>query len=142
MAKQTKKVVKKILLYLPAGKATPAPPLGTAISGHAKPMEVAKKFNAATAHLEGKIIPTTIYCYGNWLFDFTIGEEPVPIQLKKLVGGKGSKTPNTVKLGPITKADVRKIAESKLKDMTAKDVDTAMKLVAGTAQSMGITIKD
>ena len=140
MAKKVEKLVK---LQIPAGKATPAPPVGPAL-GQAgiNIMGFTKEFNARTADQAGMIIPVVITVYEDKSFDFVIKTTPAAVLLKKAAGvQKGSGTPKSVKAGKITEAQLREIAEYKLPDLNANDVEAAMRVVAGTARNMGITIE-
>ncbi|XIF20494.1 MAG: 50S ribosomal protein L11 [Acetilactobacillus jinshanensis] len=140
MAKQVANVIK---LQIPAGKATPAPPVGPAL-GQAgiNIMGFTKQFNAKTASQKGTVVPVVISVYGDHTFSFVVKTPPASDLLKKAAGIKnGSGTPNTKKVGSVTKDDVKKIAQTKLKDLNASSIDSAMKMVEGTARSMGITVK-
>lgn len=140
MAKRIKAVVK---LQIPAGKATPAPPIGTALGPHGiNLMMFCKEYNARTADQVGMIIPAEITIYEDRSFTFITKTPPVPDLLKAAAGiPKGSATPNKSKVGTITTAKLREIAELKLKDLNAIDIEAAERTVAGTARSMGITIE-
>ena len=141
MAKELKTKVK---LQCPGGAATPAPPVGPALGQHGVNIgEFVKRFNEATANMRGTMIPVIISIYSDRSFDFITKSPPAADLLKQAAGvAKGSPTPHTEKVGKVTKAQVRKIAETKLKDLNAKDVEQGMKIVMGTARSMGIEIKD
>ena len=141
MAKQ---VVGQIKLQVPGGQATPAPPVGPALGQHGVNIgEFVKRFNEATQTMRGTMIPVIISIYSDRSFDFITKSPPAADLLKQAAGvAKGSPTPHTEKVGKVTKAQVRKIAETKLKDLNAKDVEQGMKIVMGTARSMGIEIKD
>jgi len=141
MAKAIKTIIK---LQIPAGKATPAPPLGPALGQHGVNIgEFVSKFNAATANMGGDIIPAEIKIYQDRTFDFKLKTPPASDLLRKAAGvEKGAANPKTGKVGKITKAQLRQIAERKLEDLNANDVDTAMKIIAGTAKNMGIDITD
>ena len=140
MAKQVANVIK---LQIPAGKATPAPPVGPAL-GQAgiNIMGFTKQFNAKTSSQKGTIVPVVISVYADHTFSFVVKTPPAAVLLKKAAGVKsGSGTPNTKKVGSVSKDDVKKIAQTKLKDLNASSVDSAMRMIEGTARSMGITVK-
>jgi len=139
-----KEVVKKIKLQIPAGKATPAPPVGPAL-GQAgiNIMGFTKEFNARTADQAGMIIPVVISVYEDRSFDFITKTPPAAVLLKKAAGvEKGSGEPNTNKVATVTKAQVNEIAESKMQDLNAADVEAAMRMIEGTARSMGFVVED
>ena len=137
-----KKVVKKIKLQIPAGKATPTPPVGPALGQAGVNIgEFITKFNAATAAMAGDIIPVEISVYDNRSFDFVLKTPPASnLLIKAAKVEKGSGTNTKKKAGKITKAQLREIAEKKMPDLTAANVDQAMNTIAGTARSMGIEI--
>ncbi len=137
-----KKVTGLIKLQIPAGQANPAPPVGPALGQHGvNIMEFCKAYNAATESQRGNIIPVEITVYEDRSFDFITKTPPASELIKKAAGvGKGSATPHTSKVGKLTQAQVREIAETKMQDLNANDVEAAMKIVAGTARSMGITV--
>ena len=139
-----KKVVGMIKLQLPAGKATPAPPVGPALGQHGvNIMGFCKEFNAKTASQEGLIIPVVITVYQDRSFSFILKTPPAAILLKKAVGVEsGSGVPNKTKVAMVTKAQLRQIAETKMPDLNAASVETAMSMIAGTARSMGITVEE
>jgi large subunit ribosomal protein L11 len=141
MAKKVKAIVK---LQLPAGKATPAPPVGPALGQHGvNIMAFCKEYNARTAAQVGSIIPVEITVYQDQTFTFVTKTPPVTDLLKKAAGiEKGSSTPNRTKVATITRAQLREIAELKMKDLNAVDLEGAMKQIEGSARSMGIAIKD
>lgn len=138
----SKKVVKVIKLQIPAGKANPAPPIGPALgAAGVNIMDFCKKFNAATQTMAGDILPVLITVYQDKSFTFIMKKPPVAEYLKKAVGiEKGSGVPNRDKVGKITRAQARKIAEEKMQDMNAADVEMATNIVLGTARSMGIEL--
>lgn len=140
MAKRVKAVVK---LQLPAGKATPAQPVGPALGAHGiNIMGFCKEYNERTANQAGQIIPAVITVYEDRSFTFITKTPPAADLLRKAAGvEKGSGTPNKSKVGSITGKQLREIAEVKLKDLNANDVEAAEHIVAGTARSMGITIE-
>lgn len=139
-----KKVVGMIKLQLPAGKATPAPPVGPALGQHGvNIMGFCKEFNAKTASQEGLIIPVVITVYQDRSFSFILKTPPAAVLLKKAVGiESGSGVPNKTKVAKVTKDQLRQIAETKMPDLNAGSVETAMSMIAGTARSMGITIEE
>lgn len=138
-----KKVTGIIRLQLPAGKATPAPPVGPALGQkQVNIMEFCKQFNSRTEKEAGMIIPVVITVYQDKSFTFITKSPPAAILLLKAAGvEKGSGVPNRTKVASVSKAQVRQIAELKMKDLNANDVDMAMRMVEGTARSMGITIQ-
>ncbi|HET7713026.1 MAG TPA: 50S ribosomal protein L11 [Patescibacteria group bacterium] len=139
-AKKIKAIVK---INLPAGAATPAPPVGTALGQHGvNIMEFVKQYNEKTADKSGTVIPVVLTIYEDRSFTFITKSPPAATQLLKAAGiEKGSGTPNKEKVGQVTEDQVRKIAEDKMADLNAKSVEAAMKIVAGTARSMGIEVK-
>lgn len=140
MAKRIKAVVR---LQIPAGKANPAPPIGTALGPQGvNIMMFCKEYNARTADQAGMIIPAEITIYEDRSFTFITKTPPVPDLLKKAVNAeKGSATPNKAKVGSISRAKLREIAEIKMKDLNVIDIEGAERTIAGTARSMGITIE-
>ena len=140
MAKRIKAVVR---LQIPAGKANPAPPIGTALGPQGvNIMMFCKEYNARTADQAGMIIPAEITIYEDRSFTFITKTPPVPDLLKKAVNvEKGSATPNKAKVGSINRTKLREIAELKMKDLNAIDIEGAEGMIAGTARSMGITIE-
>ena len=139
-----KKVVGMIKLQLPAGKATPAPPVGPALGQHGvNIMGFCKEFNAKTANQAGLIIPVVITVYQDRSFSFILKTPPAAVLLKKAAGiESGSGVPNKTKVAKVTKEQVRQIAETKMPDLNAGSVEAAMSMVAGTARSMGITVEE
>ncbi|SLM95731.1 50S ribosomal protein L11 [Brachybacterium nesterenkovii] len=139
-----KKVARIIKLQIQAGAATPAPPVGPALgAAGVNMMEFVKAYNAATEHQRGNIIPVEITVYEDRSFTFITKTPPAAELIKKAAGlQKGSATPHTDKVGSVTMAQVREIAETKMPDLNANDIDAAAKIVAGTARSMGITVED
>jgi large subunit ribosomal protein L11 len=138
---QQKKIVKIIKLQIPAGKANPAPPIGPALGAAGlNIMAFCKEFNAKTQGQEG-ILPTDITVYADKTYTFICKKPPVAEFIKKAVGKeKGSPTPNKEKIGKLTQNQLRSIAEEKIQDMTAASVEAAMRIVAGTARSMGVEV--
>ncbi len=141
MAKKFKAIVR---LQLNAGKANPAPPVGPALAGHGiNIMAFCKDYNARTSNRVGDVIPAEITIYTDGSFTFILKSPPSSILLKKAAGvEKGSAEPNRQKVGKVTRAQVREIAEIKLKDTNAVNLDDAIKQVEGTARNMGIQITD
>lgn len=139
MAKQVDGLIK---LQIKGGAANPSPPVGPALgSKGVNIMEFCKQFNARTQDKAGKVLPVVITVYGDKSFDFVVKTPPVAIQLMELVKAKsGSAEPNRVKVGKITWDQVKAVAEDKIQDMNAFKIESAMKMVAGTARSMGITV--
>jgi large subunit ribosomal protein L11 len=139
MAKKIKAVVK---LQIAAGAATPAPPVGPAIAPHGlNIMDFCQKFNAATQEMAGFKIPIEVTIFEDRTFTFILKQPPASELIKKAIGlEKGSGTPNKKKVGKITKAQLRQVAEKKMSDLNANDIEAAMKIIAGTAKNMGIEI--
>jgi large subunit ribosomal protein L11 len=139
MAKKIKAVVK---LQIAAGAATPAPPVGPAIAPHGlNIMDFCKKFNDATKALAGFKVPVEVTIYEDRTFEMKLKQPPASELIKKEIGiDKGSGTPNKTKVGKITKAQLRKVAERKMPDLNANDIEAAMKIIAGTAKNMGIDV--
>ena len=137
-----RRVAAVIKIELPAGQATPAPPVGTALGPHAvNIMDFVKQYNAATAAQAGSVIPVEITIYEDRTFSFVLKTPPAAVLLRKAAGvEKGSAEPHRVKVGSVTRAQLREIAETKMPDLNALDVEGAMKVVEGTARSMGITV--
>lgn len=137
-----KKVIAKITLQCNAGKATPAPPVGPALGQHGiNIMEFCKTYNERTAKEAGNIIPAVITVFEDRSFTFILKTPPASELIKKAAGvDKGSGEPNRKKVGKLTPAAVREIAQKKMADLNANDIDAAMKIVAGTARSMGIEV--
>jgi large subunit ribosomal protein L11 len=137
-----KKVAAIVKLQIPAGKATPAPPVGPALGQHGvNIMAFVKEFNARTANQAGMIIPAEITIYEDRSFTFVCKTPPASVLIKKAVGiEKASGEPNKKKVGQISEAKVREIAELKMQDLNAANVEAAMRMVSGTARSMGIEV--
>jgi large subunit ribosomal protein L11 len=140
MAKKIKIILK---LNLAAGEATPAPPVGPALGQHGVPiMEFIKEYNAKTSKMKGQIIPAVITVYEDRSFTFITKLPPVAAMIKKKLSlQKGSGKPNTEKVGKLTKVQLEEIAKEKMADLNANDVKAAMKIIAGTARSMGIDVE-
>ncbi|QUH25427.1 50S ribosomal protein L11 [Serpentinicella alkaliphila] len=139
-----KKITGQIKLQIPAGKATPAPPVGPALGQHGvNIMGFCKEFNAKTADQAGLIIPVVISVYQDRSYTFITKTPPAAVLIKKAIGiESASGEPNKKKVGKITKAKIREIAELKMPDLNAASVETAMSMIAGTARSMGIEVID
>ncbi|MGO4961911.1 50S ribosomal protein L11 [Jeotgalibaca porci] len=139
-----KKVMKLVKLQIPAGKASPAPPVGPALGqAGVNIMGFCKEFNARTQDQAGMIIPVVITVFEDRSFTFITKTPPAPVLLKKAAGlDKASGEPNKNKVGSVTRAQVQEIAETKMTDLNAADVEAAMRMVEGTARSMGITVQD
>jgi len=140
MAKKIKTVLK---LQIEAGKANPAPPIGPALGQHGVNIQdFCKQFNDATREVAGDIIPAEITIYEDRTFTFRLKTSPASALLRKAAGiEKGSKDPLKSKVGKVTKADIRQIAEKKMVDLNADDIEAAEKIIEGTARSMGITVE-
>ena len=138
-----KKVVGQIKLQIPAGKATPAPPVGPALGqAGVNIMDFCKAFNAQTQNEGGTIIPVEITVYEDRSFDFITKTPPAAVLIKEAIGiPKGSGEPHVNKVGTISQDQIRQIAERKMPDLNANDIDAAAKIIAGTARSMGITVE-
>ncbi|MCE9620287.1 MAG: 50S ribosomal protein L11 [Planctomycetes bacterium] len=138
-----KKITKVFKIMAPGGKATPAPPLGPVLGANGvNPGQFITKFNELTRELNGRIVGCIVTVYGDRTFDLEIKSSPVSVMIQAALKiEKGSGTPNTVKVGKMTKAQVRKIAEEKLKDLNTRSVESAMRVVEGTARSMGVTVE-
>jgi len=139
-----KKVTGLIKLQIVAGQANPAPPVGPALGQHGvNIMEFCKAYNAATEAQRGTVIPVEITVYEDRSFDFQLKTPPASRLILKAAGlEKGSATPQSVKVGSLTKSQVREIAETKMPDLNANDVEAAMLIIAGTARQMGITVSE
>jgi large subunit ribosomal protein L11 len=142
--KSTKKVMAYIKLQIPASQATPAPPVGPALGQHgANIMEFCKQFNARTSSQPGMIIPVVITIYQDRSFSFITKTPPAAVLLKKELGlASGSAEPNRIKIAQVNQAQLRKIAEIKMEDLNANDLDAGARMIAGTAKSMGIEVAD
>jgi len=141
MAKKIKAIVR---LQIEAGKANPAPPIGPALAGHGiNIMAFCKEYNARTSNRPGEVIPAEITVFTDSSFTFVLKTSPAAVLLRKAAGvEKGSAIPNKEKVGKVTRAQIRQIAETKMKDLNAIDVESAMRQIEGTARSMGITVED
>ena len=138
------KITGYIKLRIPAGKATPAPPVGPALGQHGvNIMSFTKEFNERTQKDIGYIIPVVITVYADRTFSFVTKTPPAPVLIKKELGlESASGVPNKTKVGQLTKEQVRKIAEMKMPDLNAANIETAMSMIAGTARSMGVTVEE
>jgi len=143
MPPRRKKLAAVVKVQLPAGAATPAPPVGTALGPHGvNIMDFVRQYNAATESQRGNIIPVEISIYEDRSFTFITKTPPAPELIKKAAGvDKGSATPHTTKVGTLTAAQVRQIAETKMPDLNANDIQAAERIIAGTARSMGIKVE-
>lgn len=138
-----KKITAQVKLQCPAGQANPAPPVGPALGQHGvNIMEFCKQFNAKTAKQEGMIIPVIVTIYQDRSFSFILKTPPASVLLKKAAGvEKGSGTPNKIKVGKVTKAQVQEIAKIKLPDLNCDTLEAAVRTIEGTARNMGITVE-
>ena len=138
------KITGYVKLQIPAGKATPAPPVGPALGQHGVNIAAfTKEFNERTKNDVGMIIPVVITVYSDRSFSFITKTPPAPVLIKKACGIEtASATPNKTKVAQLTKEQVRKIAETKMPDLNAANIETAMSMVAGTARSMGVVVED
>lgn len=138
-----KKITKRLKLVIPAGKATPAPPIGPALGQAGINIgDFTKKFNDATKAMVGDIVPVEVIVYEDRTYDFILKTPPASNLILKAIGKeKGSGKPNTVKVGTITKAQIKAIAEKKLPDLNTTDVNAAMRIIEGSARNMGVDVK-
>jgi len=141
MAKKLKAIVR---LQIEAGKANPAPPIGPALAGHGiNIMAFCKEYNAKTSNRPGEILPAEISVYTDGSFTFVLKTPPAAVLLRKAAGvEKGSGVPNREKVGKVTRAQIREIAQIKMKDLNALDIEGAMRQIEGTARNMGIVIEE
>ncbi|ACB49577.1 50S ribosomal protein L11 [Crocosphaera subtropica ATCC 51142] len=139
-----KKVVALIKLALPAGKANPAPPVGPALGQHGvNIMAFCKEYNAKTSDQAGMVIPVEISVFEDRSFTFVLKTPPASVLIRKAAGiEKGSAQPNNQKVGSISRDQLKEIAQTKMPDLNANDIDAAMNIVEGTARNMGVTIND
>jgi large subunit ribosomal protein L11 len=137
-----RRVAAVIKIELAAGQATPAPPVGTALGPHAvNIMEFVKQYNAATQAQAGSVVPVEITIYEDRTFSFVLKTPPAAVLLRNAAGvEKGSAEPHREKVGSVTRDQIREIAETKMPDLNARDIEAAMKVIEGTARSMGITV--
>lgn len=138
-----KKVAAMLKLQIPAGQATPAPPVGPALGQHGvNIMDFVKAYNAATESQSGTIVPVEITIYDDRSFTFVTKTPPASVMLRQAARiEKGSAVPHTEKVGSVTRAQVKQIAETKMVDLNANDIDAAMKIIEGTARSMGLRVE-
>jgi large subunit ribosomal protein L11 len=143
MAPKKKKVMALVKLQIRAGAATPAPPVGTALGQHGvNIMDFCRQYNDATQQFAGQVIPVELTIYEDRSFSFVTKQPPAAELIKSAAGlEKGSGEPNRTKVATLTQAQVRKIAEQKMVDLNANDVDMAMRIIAGTARSMGVEVQ-
>jgi large subunit ribosomal protein L11 len=141
MAKK-KKVLAVAKMQIPAGQATPAPPVGTALGPHGVAiMDFVRQYNEKTASQQGTVVPVVVTIYDDRTFDFVLKSPPAANLLRQAANvDKGSAEPNRTKVGTVTPEQVRKIAETKMADLNATDIEAAAKIIEGTARSMGITV--
>jgi large subunit ribosomal protein L11 len=141
VAKKIKAIVR---LQIEAGKANPAPPIGPALAGHGiNIMQFCKEYNARTSNRPGEVLPAEITVYTDSSFTFVLKTPPAPVLLRKAAGiDKGSAVPNKEKVGKVTRAQVREIAELKMKDLNSINLEGAMRQIEGTARSMGLIVVD
>ena len=139
-----KKITAVVKLQLPAGKATPGPPVGSTLGPHGINIPgFTKEFNAKTAAQEGLIIPVVMTIYQDRSFTFVLKTPPAPVLIKKALGiDTASATPNKVKVGKLTKAQVEEIAKLKMPDLNCSTLESAVSMIAGTARSMGVTVEE
>lgn len=139
-----KKVVALIKLAIPAGKANPAPPIGPALGQHGvNIMMFCKEYNARTADQVGLVVPVEISVYEDRSFTFILKTPPASVLIRKAIGiEKGSGEPNRVKVGSITRSQLQEIAQTKMPDLNANDIEAAIRIVEGTARNMGVTVAD
>ena len=139
-----KEIVVQIKLQAPGGQATPAPPIGPALGQHGVNIgQFVSQFNERTREMNGTVVPVVISVYGDKSFSFEVKSPPAAVLLKQAAEvAKGSGVPNKEKVGTVTREQVRKIAETKFKDLNAYDLDQAEKIICGTARSMGIDVED
>lgn len=139
-----KEVVTKIKLQIPGGQATPAPPVGPALGQHGVNIgKFVTQFNEKSKDKQGVITPVEITVYKDKSFSFIMKSPPASVLLKRAAGvAKGSSTPNREKIGKVTKSQIEEIAKTKLSDLNAKSIDMAVKIIKGTAQTMGIDVED
>ena len=138
-----KKEIAQVKIQVPAGQANPAPPIGPALGQHGgNIMEFCKSFNARTKGQEGLIIPVVITVYGDRSFTFVTKSPPAPVLIKRAAGlAKGSGEPNKTKVGTVTREQLAEIANTKMADLNAANLDSAISMIAGTARSMGVTVE-
>src|SRR6266498_1008945 len=139
-SRKKKKILAVVKLQIPAGQATPAPPVGTALGPHGvNIMEFCRSYNERTASQQGTVVPVQVTVYDDRSFEFVLKTPPASVLLKQAAGvPKGSAEPHKVRVGRVSRDDVRRIAQIKMPDLNANDVEHAMKIIEGTARSMGV----
>jgi large subunit ribosomal protein L11 len=139
-----KKVIATVKLQIPAGGATPAPPVGPALGQHGvNIMDFCKAFNAETKNMSGLIVPAVVTIFNDRTFNYILKSPPAAVLLKQAAGiAKGSPVPNREKVGKVTKTQIKEIAERKMKDLNANSVEQAMRIIEGTARGMGIVVEE
>lgn len=139
-----KKVIATVKLQIPAGGATPAPPVGPALGQHGvNIMDFCKAFNAETKNLAGLVVPAVVTIFNDRTFAYLLKSPPAAVLLKQAAGiAKGSPVPNREKVGKVTRAQIREIAQRKMKDLNAHSIEQSMKIIEGTARGMGIVVED
>ena len=139
-----KKVIVTVKLQIPAGGATPAPPVGPALGQHGvNIMDFCKAFNAETKTLAGLIVPAVVTIYNDRTFSYVLKSPPAAVLLKQAAGiAKGSPVPNREKVGTVTRTQIKEISQRKMKDLNANTIEQAMKIIEGTARGMGIVVED
>ncbi len=139
-----KKVAATVKLQIPAGGATPAPPVGPALGQHGvNIMEFCKAFNAETKNLSGLVVPAVVTIYNDRTFSYILKSPPAAVLLKQAAGiAKGSPVPNREKVGKVTRAQIKEIAQRKMKDLNTDSIEQSMKIIEGTARGMGIVVED
>jgi large subunit ribosomal protein L11 len=139
-----KKVAATVKLQIPAGGATPAPPVGPALGQHGvNIMEFCKAFNAETKNLSGLVVPAVVTIYKDRTFSYILKSPPAAVLLKQAAGiAKGSPVPNREKVGKVTRAQIKEIAQRKMKDLNTDSIEQSMKIIEGTARGMGIVVED
>lgn len=141
--RKKKKILAQVKLQIPAGQATPAPPVGTALGPHGvNIMEFVRSYNERTASQIGTVVPVQVTVYDDRSFEFVLKTPPASVLLKQAAKSpKGSPEPHKVKVGTVSKADLRRIAELKMPDLNAYDVEHAVRIIEGTARSMGVSVE-
>ena len=139
-----KKVIATVKLQIPAGGATPAPPVGPALGQHGvNIMDFCKAFNAETKNLSGLIVPAVVTIYNDRTFSYLLKSPPAAVLLKQAAGiAKGSPVPNREKVGKVSRAQIKEIAQRKIKDLNSETIEQCMKIIEGTARGMGIVVED
>jgi large subunit ribosomal protein L11 len=139
-----KKVIATVKLQIPAGGATPAPPVGPALGQHGvNIMDFCKAFNAETKNLSGLIVPAVVTIYNDRTFSYLLKSPPAAVLLKQAAGiAKGSPVPNREKVGKVSRAQIKEIAQRKMKDLNSETIEQCMKIIEGTARGMGIVVED